>query len=286
MSDNRELEPSDILSAMSEDQLKSMLTTELMAENTDVGLIKRINAALSAKRGKQPDCDVDKAWREFTQEHMGSEPLFPDEMPPEDDRLLPIKGRPKRRPRLRVLIIAAVIVALILAGMCTAGALGVDVWGAIATWTGDVFGFDLPAGSEGSSVPSPDMSETYSDLRSALTAYGVADKLLPTYLPEGYVQTDFETADNATGGTLYTAVYENGTNTLVYQYISSTSGGGEYMKDEGDPEVYTAGGVEHYIFTNVGQYEAVWRNEGFECSLSGFGSKDELIKVINSIYGG
>jgi hypothetical protein len=280
MPGNHELEPSDILLTMSEDQLKSMLVTELTADTTDVELIKRINAALGAKEEKQIDCDVDKAWREFTQEHMGSEPLFPAEIPPET----PIKGRRKRRPRFRVLIIAAVIAALILAGMCTASALGVDVWGAVASWTGDVFGFDLTPVE--SPVPSPDSLESYDDLHSALDAYGVAGKILPTYLPEGYVQTDFETADNATGGTLYIAMYENGTNTLVYQYISSASGGGEYMKDEGNPEVYTAGGVEHYIFTNVGQYEAVWRNEGFECCLSGFDSRDELLKVIDSIYGG
>ena len=284
MPDNHELKPSDILPAMGEDQLKSMLATELMAENTDVELIKRITAALRVKKGKQIDCDVDKSWQEFTQEHMGSEPLFPDEMPPEDD-VTPIKVRPKRRPRFHALIIAAVVVALILAGMCTAGALGVDVWGAVATWTGDVFGFALPAEPEESPVQSPDSLESYNDLHSALDAYGVAGKILPTYLPEGYTQTDFETSEDAPDGKMFVAMYENGTNSLVYQYIASTSGGGEYMKDEGDPEVYTAGSVEYYIFTNVGQYEAVWRNEGFECSISGFDSRDELIKVIDSIYG-
>ena len=284
MPGNHELEPSDILLAMSEDQFKSMLATELTADTTDVELIKRINATLGAKEEKQIDCDVDKAWREFTQEHMGSEPLFPAEIPPEDDRVSPIKGRRKRRPGFRALIIAAVVMALILCGMCTAGALDIDVWGAIATWTGDVFGFDLTP--EESPVPSPDACAPYDDLRSALDAYGVAEKILPTYLPEGYALTDFETTENAPDGTIFIAAYENGTNTLVYQYISSTSGGGEYMKDQGDPEVYTAGGVEHYIFTNVGQYEAVWRNEGFECCISGFDSRDELIKVIDSIYGG
>ena len=57
-----------------------------------------------------------------------------------------------------------------------------------------------------------------------------------------------------------------------------------YSKDEGEPEEYKIGGDTHYIMTNCGKYFTVWRNGTLECGIAGVDSRDELIKIIDSIY--
>lgn len=62
--------------------------------------------------------------------------------------------------------------------------------------------------------------------------------------------------------------------------------GTEYEKDADDPEEYSKNGVTHYIMTNFGDYFAVWLSGNMECSIyiAGGSTKDELIKIIDSIY--
>ena len=59
----------------------------------------------------------------------------------------------------------------------------------------------------------------------------------------------------------------------------------QFEKDPGDPEIYRTNGTAYYIMTNVGLYRTVWASGNIECSISGVASRDEIIKIIDSIAG-
>ena len=49
-------------------------------------------------------------------------------------------------------------------------------------------------------------------------------------------------------------------------------------------EIYIKNGIEHYITTNVGEYRAVWSNSGLICEIHCVPTREELIRMIDSIY--
>ncbi len=60
--------------------------------------------------------------------------------------------------------------------------------------------------------------------------------------------------------------------------------GSTFQRDSSVSEVYSFAGVEHYISTNRSNYLALWVNKGWECGISGVSSKQELVRMIESIY--
>lgn len=58
----------------------------------------------------------------------------------------------------------------------------------------------------------------------------------------------------------------------------------EYEKDFDDPEIYKANGIDHYIMTNMGEFLTVWQVGSLEVSISGVPTREELVKMIDSIY--
>ena len=51
------------------------------------------------------------------------------------------------------------------------------------------------------------------------------------------------------------------------------------------PERYVRNGITHYIMPNAGYYEVVWVNGNVQCSIGAQVSHDEMIKIIDSVYG-
>ncbi|MGI5986298.1 MAG: hypothetical protein ACOX7O_10690 [Oscillospiraceae bacterium] len=50
------------------------------------------------------------------------------------------------------------------------------------------------------------------------------------------------------------------------------------------PEVYESGGISHYIMTNMDSYAAAWTNGSLEGGIFGPKTKNDLLKMIDSIY--
>ena len=59
-----------------------------------------------------------------------------------------------------------------------------------------------------------------------------------------------------------------------------------YEKDLDDPEIYVVGGIQHYITTNMGKYEIVWKTGEIECGIHGIAELDDVYRMIDSMYGG
>lgn len=282
MSDNRrETFSADILTALTEEQLKEILAMELMSEETDVDLIKRVNAVLESKSEKQTECNVDEKWREFTADYAGTEPLYDLGKPVSVSQAS--KTTAPRKLRITFIArVAAILVIVLMLGTVTAYAFGYDVFEAIATWTKETFSFTQQTGQ----MPQASLTKT-SDLQAALAKHGITEKLVPTYLPEGYEPVEFY-VENAADSTVFIAIYENSGNSMIIQIRRHISPDDrmDYDKDNSEPELYEVNGISHYIMSNMGKYRTVWTTGSFEGCISDLKTKKELIKMIDSIYEG
>jgi hypothetical protein len=232
--------------------------------------------------------DVDTAWASFCENYL---PLAGDDKSLYDEEDTDVKQKPftKSSPSrirsrlLRTVCITAAIAALLLTGTVAANALGIDLWGAVAKWTRDTFGFsNTVANTEESKVPSN--GSEYESLQDALDNYGTTAKVTPTWFPEGY---SFESTQviETPAQTAIAAKYsgKNGEILIKITLLSKPSTRA-YEKDGEDVTVYSANGIEHYIMSNLDQTKIVWQSENCECSISGPFELDEAEKMIESMY--
>lgn len=173
---------------------------------------------------------------------------------------------------VRVGLIAAVLAALLLAFTVTSYALGYNPWKYVATWTDETFGF------------SKNNSET-AELQNEFDNHHIADFRAPTYLPEGFVQTDIESSDMGNHCYVF-SYYSNGSSNDIIisfiQYFDNTHVN-IYQKDDVEPEIVVNNKTTYYIMTNLGHNVIVWQHENCEYSVSSDICKEELFKIVNSM---
>lgn len=274
-----------ILNILNEEQLKDILRSELLSDETNVELIKKVNDVLRSKSTKKVDCNIDSAWQDFIKEGLTSELLYADELSINNNQVSKSDAT-KKRSRFHIAIAAAIIVMLLINGTFTANALGYDLWDVIVNWTNETFGFiSREHSNQGNdSVSQLDFMDEFISIQSSLEDYGITEKVIPTYVPDEF-ERSYAKIDDSTENTAFIYMYSNDNRSIILRYvIFSTTLGSSFQKDEGEPEIYEASGVEHYIATNVGKYIAIWTRGNLECSISGLDSRGELIKMIDSIY--
>lgn len=197
-------------------------------------------------------------------------------------------------PLIRVAFIAAVLAALFLASTVTAYALGYDLWGHVAAWTRETFGFigegDPNAMDRYDKVQertADEIPEQLRDLYLLMVEKGFDPDMIPRYIPAGYTVDESEYQKSAGLETIY-CLLVNGDSSITISYDLPRDGAvpSFYEKDVVEPEIYESNGNIHYILLNNNQYYAVWMVGNMECSIYGFTSRDELIKMVDSIYGG
>lgn len=151
------------LNQLSTTYLEGILRADIeSSEDGDTDMILYILEVIEKREKEHPTgrlCDVDQAWKEFQEHYMDlEEPLYPmsdldDAQMPENDAVIDISAKTKpadklsHRPHrtfLKWVLPIAAAVALLLAGMITAQAAGIDVFGALAKWTDDTFHFVSP----------------------------------------------------------------------------------------------------------------------------------------------
>ena len=266
MSNNRQnTEPTHLLDTLSDEQLWDILRSEVMSPEMNMERIRQVTELLDRRSGSPPP-DVNAAWEDFKANYAGTKPLF--DLVPETVEAKPQTKGHRKKPVFRAAVAAGL--ALVLVCTFTAEAMSYRVVGTFARWTQEVFGFASPQESI--------------ELNELLAALGDVEELVPSYIPEGYVQSGVQVTE-LHGNTVISSVLTNGDAAILLQYIELKDEPiGVYEKDDGAPETFTIGGVNHYITTNDGLYRAVWVNEGYECSISGVESREELVRIIDSIY--
>ncbi|MGM9603164.1 MAG: DUF4367 domain-containing protein [Faecousia sp.] len=271
----------DYLNKLNIQQLREILRLQLEEDEVNVELIKKINAVLASKT-ENPKRDVDFVYNSLRAAE-GSDPLYSeiiDEVAagtnPEEIAVSHLKAR----SFFRIGLVAAVIIVLFIGTGIVGHAIGFDFWDAMSEWTEDRLGFLV-----GDSLyERTDVKYPYYELTEAMNKAGIVADVVPKYMPSGYSLSSVVASEGIRGLGIMCTLTNNDREILLNYLVMEQNSNRVFTKDEAAPEVYTVCGFEHIIFTNEGNYIAVWLNQNVQCEIQGVEDKRELLKMIDSIY--
>lgn len=289
--------------AMSTDTLEEILRLDAQlpeGETPDPDAILYIMEVLAQRERENKSehtPDVEAAWRSFNRHYRpyteDAASLYEDaDINSETDPCETVKDiqdapltsavRPRRKRRgtgFRMGFAAMIAIVVLFAGTATASALGFNLWDALAKWTGEVFGFS--AVQEEASV-----AKQLKNLQHDMGKRGIAENVLPTYFPEGYEVVSTKSQEKK-GYIKFDCLLSDGENSIILNYTLHLSDNFNFKfeKTMQTPEEYESNGMLHYIMDNSGTYFAVWMVGDVECNIFGVSTYEELIKMIDSIYG-
>ena len=189
---------------------------------------------------------------------------------------------PNRAFRVAAAMLAIVLV-LAVGTSVTAQAFHVDIWGKFATWTKEIFQFtDMPQGTTATN-PEQKYNVELKPLQDALAQEKIAEKLAPTWMPEGYISKDLKITVSPRVRNI-NATYTKNDETLIIK-IRQTIGVQAPQTEKNDDflELYVVDGVEYYIFSNTETLQAAWSIGEFECIIGGKITLEEMKMMIDSI---
>lgn len=262
---------------MSDDELQNTLRCEMFSEGAlDNTQFEMILAEMERRRINEPTRSPEDAWAEFESDYSGRESAYSDfaaaSVPPEK-ALHADKQRRKRCSKRKAILLAAVICVL-LASLMTVQAAGIDVFGAIARWTTELFSFGKTEERRGLVVDGkwPEIDEKqnlqFTSLQDALDFYGVTEIEVPQWIPPEFTQEAIAVEQNGVWLTFF-AEYTNNDEIFIIRYNSYISEPPTYYEKSGNLlETVEAGGNTYRILQNVDNYVVVWLTPHFECCIS------------------
>lgn len=286
------------LEAMSPSELADAMEQALdaMTEETyDPAVIHAYLDALDRKTPMPEPPDAEEAYADFQRKLQTA-------LPGESVEALPQKTKRTGNVRriFRASLAAALLIACLLGSMVAAQAVGLDVFGALAHWTGSLFSFGTeqridkpyypsePATSarqaDGSDQSTEAVPEEFSALQTTMEQRG-----LPLYVPivpEGFeAQDSLLFIDPDTENITFTVTYMRGFDYIIFSIGQSNEPSVMlYEKDSEHVNPYEYDGTIHYIFNNSDSATVVWNIDNLEYSLLTNLSADELKEIIQSIY--
>ena len=191
----------------------------------------------------------------------------------------------KRRNLSKILGTAAILVVILFAaGSLIPTAEGTNFWTAVLDWTKETFGF----AANGKEWDEDEIPEQLAELNDQMLQYGlVFPDILPHYIPEEYEMVT-TVADDREDVVVFLCQLQKGDDTIVLQYRVWKENGftAEVQKDLDNPEEYMNGsGQLFYIAQNEELFNAKWIKGSVECSILNVSSRDELIRILDSIQG-
>ena len=262
--------------SMTTDELRELLRNDALKKEEDASL--NIDATLYiagviASREQGPDTNA--AWEEFENSYLpstGEKTIYEE---------IASSFRPKAKRRLlRFSLIAAAIAILISATAFTAAKIGwFHTWNTEELWSQQTR--EAPP-AQATALPKP---AYYDEMAEALDSIDAPAHMIPLWMPEGYELTTSESTTTASMSSYVFGFSIQNQNWIVLQYLSyAKSDAFLYFIDKDSPDVYTAGGIDHSILTNMGSYGAVWWDRDCECFIYGYENRDDLNKTIDSFY--
>ncbi len=182
-----------------------------------------------------------------------------------------------------VAAVLAVVIIFAVGTSITAKAFHIDIWSKFANWTKEIFQFtDMHDGTMATN-PEKENNLELKSLQDALATENITEKLVPTWMPEGYKSKDLQTMRTPRVLNI-SATYEKNDERLVIK-IRQTIGVQAPQTEKNDDfiEAYVVDGVEYYIFSNTETINAAWSIGEFECIITGKITLEEMKKMIDSI---
>ena len=266
---------------MTTDQLREILRKHAHGElekEPDTEELFYIMEVLADKESTNPEKQIkstEEAYATFVKHYA-------PEMAEDKPILFPKRGTIAARWMKRVAVVAIVCVALTAAAV-SAKAFAPDFWEKVATWTREFFRFeDVANGTEGEE-PDKEANIELNSLFEVMGQYGVPENITPTWIPEDYicVRADGKHTPKALA---ISAVYEKAGEQLIIK-IRQEFGSDpvQIEKNEDLIEIYTADGVDYYIFSNNKTLQTAWIVGEYECIIIGKLTLEDMKKVIDSI---
>lgn len=280
---------------MSDDELQNTLRCEMFSEGAlDNTQFEMILAEMERRRINEPTRSPEEAWAEFESDYSGRESAYSDfaaaSVPPEK-ALHADKQRRKRCSKRKAILLAAVICVL-LTSLMTVQAAGIDVFGAIARWTTELFSFGKTEERSGLVVDGkwPEIDEEqnlqFASLQDALDFYGVTEIEVPQWMPSGFTQEKVTVEPNGVWLT-FSVEYmsNNGDALIVVDYNSYNSiPTNYYEKLVESPQSFIINKTKYNIVNNSTNSTVAWTTPHFECFISvPMDDIEVLRRIISSI---
>lgn len=117
------------------------------------------------------------------------------------------------------------------------------------------------------------------DAQALLDSYGIVEGAVPIWLPEGYEYAGMEKPADASKAP-YIVEYQYGDSMIS---VTLTPIGNETVPPAGS-ERYDRGSIEYFIYTNDTFHVAAWVTGGYECSISGQLTTEELKEILDLLH--
>lgn len=269
---------------LSTEELQNELRCMTFAEGEiDMKQTDQILSELKRRNVNLPEHTAEDAWQEYQAVYADLEPDCA-----ECEAVPPAAERTKPRRHRGLIMIAATIAAL-LVSLVTVQAAGFDVWGAIARWTTELFGFGSPA-RQGLVVDGEwpevdiDPEQTFSSLQEALDMYGESEIAAPTWVPDGYALENVTVAESNVWLDFIAVYVDAKKNCLVISYCSSDDAiFATYEKIAVSPAIEKLNERAYYSIDNSKNISVIWSTEHFECLITGPIDKAEGLQILDSI---
>lgn len=267
-----------IYKKMSDEELQNTLRCEMLSVGApDHTQIEMILAEMERRGINEPIRSPEEAWAEFEEAYSGKESCYDDCAPAVSPHIEKLPSAPTRRRhhlKRKTLVLAAVISA-ILASLLTVQAAGVDVFGAIARWTTELFSFGKTEESRGLVVdgkwPEIDLerNQQFTSLQEALDYYGVTEVVAPQWIPDEFDQESVSVEQNGIWLAFFAEYADENGKMLVISYSSYVSEPPTYYEKSGSLlEIFEISGNTYYAFKNLNNYIIAWVTPHFECCIS------------------
>jgi len=221
------------------------------------------------------------AWNDFIQNYSMYEEIFPDIPCAQHSSKQTAKMKKQRKDKGFYRLWRYGLVAAVFFVLCTiffnTTAMGGSIWQSIARWNSEVFSFT-------NKTAPAQINDELILLHDTLTTYEITEKVAPTWIPDGFVLTEFSAVELSTK-TIFHLLLNDKERLLLIEINSLIElSGNMYEKSDGEVYEFNRNGVTHYIMQNESWVTVVWRNGNYESNFSGDISVVEAEMMINSIY--
>ena len=274
----------------------------------DEAYMDALEEAIIEKENENPTGffpDVDQQWEQFVTHYLPDQKdtaLEPERtehavsaQTNQQSLAVPQKRVVRFKRVWRMAVVAAVAIACMFAVMVTAQAAGVDVFGAMARWTQDVFSFGRIApdsqvsddpGQETADQGSESSSTEFASLQEAFDAYGMTEVHEPGWLPEGYALdgVDVLAVDDPFLRT-FSASYTDGESIIAIDIRSYDGTPATQVQKIGGPvESVVKDGITFYLVQNTKDWTIAWCTNQYEYFIGSKEGKDILWQVAESMF--
>ena len=269
------------LDKLSTEELQEILRQDSLLDDdsSDIDTILYITDLLAKRSDSSNNSkDVEAAWKSFKENYYpyisDPEPLYSFDSP--EDKV--VKSKPRHLSRaMRTLSVAAVLAVVIISGSVTASAFGYNLWGAVAEWTRDTFGFTQSSQNNG--------IYPFENLRDALAAYDIDEPIVPQWIPDGYGEDTVQAAETP-DSKIIVAVSKYGSKEIKLEvkiFNDPSNRHWLYEMFEDDVEKYSSNGIDFYIMKNDDFTRVSWAVGSNECSILCSLKPKEIYRMIDSI---